>query len=311
MVLALGDLTFGLDPQPLLTLYRRWMGPMPLTSTVAPHPFKFGLGAWFSTNRGCGTVGSLGCGSILLAIAGATLFFYYVPTHSEATPQDWFSALLMIGTFSLVAGSGSIYRIRSASALRSEAEGVTQRARARFDEIQNGATLLHQYDAYVGACLDKAEGAFPRQYVGFWKEVEDASEYIGYCHKVQGDLADAIDDYVTILNGRTHDFPEWCRELPPLPDISLQMKRMAELKEQADESYEFTNIRQLRDLQFEVQHGFSSLQAALGHLETAVVDSVAKLKASVSKTSLLQAATPAALRIVAGVFLETRNSGDD
>lgn len=211
-------------------------------------------------------------------------------------------AVALVG---LMLGSGTNYGVRSRRNLVKEADVLTLDARWRFDDIRQQVATLEMAADDARRWLDSAAAAFEgSEYGTFWEAIDAASKALAAGRAAQASLAVDIDHYVTILQEREHDFPEWCADLSPIRDLTPSMARLVDLKKKADTHYEFASIRELRQISFEIVKGFANLTQAIHHLETSMVSAYRELAGAVERSALLRAASPAVLQVVAGVFFQ-------
>lgn len=276
--------------------------------SIRPRPFRFAGREWIRSNLGCGPLGCLGCAIPVLAVLAGGLVAVQLPADDGTLAwETWLWASGGVGLLGLVLGSGTNYRMTARRALVKEAETLTSNVRRSFDDMRSQVAVLRQASADADDWLDQATGAFEGiEYGAFWEAIENASKALAAGQIAQAALATDIDFYVTSLQEREHDFPEWCTELTPLRDLRPLLDRLLALKRQADTRYEFASIREMRDTRYEIVKGFANLSSAIQHLEVSVVDSCRQLGSAIERSALLRAASPAVLQIVAGVFLERR-----
>lgn len=279
--------------------------------SVRPEPFIFRIRDWRAANRGCGIASCLGCSSAVIAIF---LVAFLIVKLQQDRAVDWREGLGWFGIVVvalLLTGSLLLYLYRSAQARSASAVAATLEARARFSDIRGHASTIQHHHMLADQALRRAHVALEeKQYGGFWESIEEATKALDMCQNSQALIAVNIERYVTALDNRTHDFPQWHAGLKPLQDLAPLTGELSKLKKKGDSSYEFASIRELRATRHEIVRSITELGEAIRHLEGAVTSSLNDLRRAVNRSTLLRAADPAQLRVVVGFLFSDSAEGE-
>jgi hypothetical protein len=197
----------------------------------------------------------------------------------------------------LVLGSLLLYLYRSTTTRSADAATATLQARQRFSDIHSHAAAIEHHQWTAGQALGRARAAYEDTlYSEFWESIEEATKALEICQNSQSAIATDIDGYVTVLDGRTHDFPLWYAGLRPLQDLTPLMRELSALKRKGDSNHQFATIREMQ----KIRGAIEKLGEAIRHLEVAVTTSLNDLRRAVNRSALLRAADPGQLRVVVG-----------
>jgi hypothetical protein len=273
---------------------------------VEPQAFTFELSGWRQSTASCSTAGCLGCSSLFVAVCVVSMATATFSQLRSIGASIWWPIILILAGTLLLASSLAVYYSKTTSRAKKEALKATTEARARYHDIRTQVSTIDQSVRRAAQALAMADNEFKNhRFAPFWDAMEAAVTAIGECHGAQQTLATDIDQYVSVLEAKRHDFPSWDTAVTTIPDVAPLLTRFVQLKSAAEADYQFASMREFRETRQVMIAGFRTLGEALRNMETAVTASIGNLKRAVDRSVNQRAADPAHLNVVAG-FLITR-----
>jgi len=125
--------------------------------------------------------------------------------------------------------------------------GATFEARQRFSDIHAHASAIEHHQRLADQALQRARVAYDEKlYSEFWEVIKETMKALDTCQNSQTAIAINIDRYLTALENRVHDFPQWYAGLRPLQDLTPLVRELSTLKKKGDSNHEFVIIREIK-----------------------------------------------------------------